>query len=251
MGRLRLATYNIHKGLSASGRRVTLPAIASLLQELDVDMVALQEVQGLHVRMAQRFANWPVQGHASVLASATGLLPVYGVARIHRHGHQGNALLTRWPVRQWRQADLSVSRLEQRNVLLAEVLLPDATPLQIAVVHLNLLHRDRMRQLGQLAELLHGAVSPTQPLIVAGDFNDWHGRGGRWFARELGLVEAHETIHGHSARSFPAPWPLLALDRIYVRGLQVQHAEVLRHGLRRRLSDHCLLLADLCWPDLV
>ena len=51
--------------------------------------------------------------------------------------------------------------------------------------------------------------------------------------------------HGRPARSFPAVFPLFTLDRIYVRGFQVEAAQVL-HGSRwRRLSDHAPLIAQL------
>jgi endonuclease/exonuclease/phosphatase family metal-dependent hydrolase len=39
--------------------------------------------------------------------------------------------------------------------------------------------------------------------------------------------------------------PVLKLDRIYVRGLKIEHAQVLHGASWARLSDHAPLVADL------
>jgi endonuclease/exonuclease/phosphatase family metal-dependent hydrolase len=48
-----------------------------------------------------------------------------------------------------------------------------------------------------------------------------------------------------AARTFPALVPWLQMDRIYVRGLKVKEAKVLRGPEWARLSDHSPLIADL------
>ena len=100
-------------------------------------------------------------------------------------------------------------------------------------------------QIGALIERLHREVPAEAPLIVAGDFNDWRNLSGRRLMDELGLVEAFRDRHGRPARSFPSNFPVLRLDRIYVRGLNVLHTEV-HHGLPwSRISDHAALSASL------
>ncbi len=79
-------------------------------------------------------------------------------------------------------------------------------------------------------------------LIVAGDFNDWRNYASRLLAHELQLHEVFETNLGRPARSFPAGIPLLRMDRIYVRGLEIQRCEV--HSWRK-ISDHVALSATL------
>lgn len=69
-------------------------------------------------------------------------------------------------------------------------------------------------------------------------------RGLRPFGEDLGLQEIFHHLHGHYARSFPARFPLLSLDRIYVRGLVPHHAEVLRGAPWGALSDHLPLAAS-------
>jgi endonuclease/exonuclease/phosphatase family metal-dependent hydrolase len=88
-------------------------------------------------------------------------------------------------------------------------------------------------------------VPDGAPLVVAGDFNDWRDRAGRKLAMELGLREAFRDRGGRPARSFPSRLPLLRLDRIYVRGLSVRHAEVHHGDEWGRISDHAMLTARL------
>jgi endonuclease/exonuclease/phosphatase family metal-dependent hydrolase len=58
--KLRLATYNIHKGFSHFNRRMMVHELRHHLRLLNVDLVFLQEVQGEHARHARDVLNWPV-----------------------------------------------------------------------------------------------------------------------------------------------------------------------------------------------
>ena len=68
---LRVATYNIHKGVSHSPslrRRATVHEMRQRLHELQADVVFLQEVQGKNSRMAERLQHWPADPQAQYLA---------------------------------------------------------------------------------------------------------------------------------------------------------------------------------------
>jgi endonuclease/exonuclease/phosphatase family metal-dependent hydrolase len=111
-------------------------------------------------------------------------------------------------------------------------------------VHLALTERHRRHQIGALVERIERIVPQHAPLIIAGDFNDWRNLGGHRLADTLGVKEAFHH-HGKPARSFPSALPVLRLDRIYVRGFRVRHAEV-HHGPPWSLvSDHAALSAQL------
>jgi len=88
-------------------------------------------------------------------------------------------------------------------------------------------------------------VPADAPLIIAGDFNDWRNRARSLLAHELQLHEVHEASHGRLALSYPAGMPLLRMDRIYVRGLKIQHCNV--HAWRK-ISDHAALSTTLVLP---
>jgi endonuclease/exonuclease/phosphatase family metal-dependent hydrolase len=112
-------------------------------------------------------------------------------------------------------------------------------------VHLALNERGRVQQLRAIVDRGVEVVPDDHPLIVAGDFNDWRNRAGRRLAAELGLTEVFRDDRGRPARSFPAGFPMLRLDRIYVRGFSVYHAEVHHGHPWSRISDHAMLTARL------
>jgi endonuclease/exonuclease/phosphatase family metal-dependent hydrolase len=255
--RITLATYNIHKGLSPLNRKLVINEVRENLHALKADILLLQEVQGAHTGNKSRFADWPDLPQHEHLAEGRYRDIVYGLNADHRHGHHGNAILSAFPVVNWTNQDVSHHRYEHRGHLIARIDIPGwATPLTCVCVHLGLFQRSRTMQLERLAEFLRDSgghdFRDTGPLIVAGDFNDWHAkRSGvsNSLFRELGLEEAFELMHGRPARTFPAFLPVLTLDRIYVRGLVVHQAQRLHgtvdgnkwHGL----SDHAGLSVTL------
>jgi endonuclease/exonuclease/phosphatase family metal-dependent hydrolase len=81
--------------------------------------------------------------------------------------------------------------------------------------------------------------------VVAGDFNDWRGKASAVLTDELRLYEVFKQAQGRHARSFPARLPLLTLDRIYVRDLQLESVERHVGSLWSKLSDHVALTARL------
>mgnify|MGYP000476337753 FL=1 len=246
MTTLRICTYNIHKGFSQFNRRLAIHDLRDRLRLLGADVVFLQEVQGMHLRHAQRHADWPGQPQHEFLARDVWQQTAYGGNAIYDHGHHGNAILTRFPIRQWCNLDLSVNRLESRGVLHCDIKLP-GWPCEVTAlcIHLNLFGHDRRKQMEQLSRYIERAVPRGNGLILAGDFNDWRRRANHEFADELGLQEVHEAVHGQHGKSFPARLPILTLDRIYVRGLQIVGAEVLRGAPWATLSDHLPLSAEL------
>ena len=108
--------------------------------------------------------------------------------------------------------------------------------------------RGRRRQLQALAARVSRLVPPEDLLIVAGDFNDWRDTASPVLWQSLGLTEAFHRAHGHPAKSFPSALPMLALDRIYVRGFDVATARVMYDRSWSRISDHAALSATLT-PD--
>lgn len=241
---LRIASYNLHKGLSVFNRRLVLHEIRQALRALAPDIVFLQEVQGEHRQHLSRFQEWPRRPQHEFLAWGE-LAAIYGRNASYKAGHHGNALLSRFPVQSWENHDLTLHRLEQRGLLQCELRIPGwDRPLHAFCVHLNLLARDRRRQLELLIDIIR-AIDPADPVILAGDFNDWRQELSLRLHEQLGLDEAFDLLHGRHAISFPVRMPLLALDRIYVRGFRVEQAAVLVGAPWIGLSDHAPLCALL------
>ncbi len=243
---LRVATYNIHKGFSHFNRRMMVNELRDHLRALNADIVFLQEVQGRHEHHARRFEDWPVEPQYEFLADAVWNDCAYGRNAIYDHGDHGNAILSRYPIISAENEDISDHGFEQRGLLHCEIQLPDAArSLHCVCVHLALHERGRRRQVGALIERMHRMVPEGAPVIIAGDFNDWRNLAGKRLADTLALKEAFRDHRGKPARSYPSGFPMLRLDRIYVRGFSVHQTEV-HHGFPwSRISDHAALTARL------
>src|SRR6266699_2469115 len=212
---LHVSTYNIHKGFSQFNRRMMIHELRDHLRLLDADIIFLQEVLGQHRRHAARFEDWPDEPQYEFLAHQVWNDYAYGRNAVYDHGHHGNAVLSRYPILRAENQDVSAHGLERRGLLHCEIGIPELDEPWRA------------------------------PLLVAGDFNDWRNLAGKRLADALGLREALADHWGRPARSFPSAFPMLRLDRIYVRGFRVNHTEIHRGPSWSRLSDHAALSAHL------
>ncbi|MDQ7989699.1 MAG: endonuclease/exonuclease/phosphatase family protein [Candidatus Dactylopiibacterium sp.] len=243
--RLRICSYNIHKGFSQLNRHMVIHELRDKLQALDPDIALLQEVQGLHLKHQRRHANWPELPQHEFLAG-DALHAAYGGNAAYDHGHHGNAVLSRYPILHSTNHDVSLYRLERRGILHCEVELPAGGPrVHCLCAHLSLTEGQRRRQLRAMADYVEREIPPRAPLLIAGDFNDWRGTASHWLERRLGLVEAFTALHGLPARSFPARMPVLRLDRVYLRGIQPVSATVLWGAQWVGLSDHAPLSVEV------
>lgn len=236
--RLRIATYNIHKGVRGAGpaKRLEIHALRRGVHELGADLVCLQEVRAHHHGDARRFRHhWPVHPQADFLAP-DGYQVAYRSNAFTQGGAHGNALLSRWPITDVAHHDVSDHRLEQRGLLHVTVQW-NCEPLHVLVLHLGLFHGSRVRQVQALGRYLHARVPVRERLLVAGDFNDWREQLDTPMT-QLGLQRAVV------ARTFPARVPLFALDRVYARGLRALDAQVPRGDAWARMSDHLPLLVE-------
>jgi endonuclease/exonuclease/phosphatase family metal-dependent hydrolase len=238
-GLFRVASWNIHKGVRGLGptRRLEIHDIGHGVEQLDADVVCLQEVRKVHRLEAKRFERWPTLPQAEFLAPQ-GYESVYRTNAYTRHGEHGNALLSRWPVITHQHEDMSDHRLEQRGLLHVEIDVAGRR-VHIVVVHLGLVPGSRVRQIAQLRQYIAREVEPLQPVVVAGDFNDW-GEAMRRSLRHDGLVEFETRNHA----TFPSRLPLVQLDHIYARGLTAVASMVPSGRAWARMSDHLPLITD-------
>ena len=246
---LTVTTYNIHKGFSQFNRRMVVNDLRECLRMLDSDIVFLQEVQGLHLGHAERHTNWPTAPQHEFLAEDVWHDTAYGRNVVSDHGHHGNAILSRFPIASSHNQDVTHLRFERRGLLHSVVKLPMLEqPLHCVCVHLSLFGRSRRQQLDALSTRIKTLVPAGAPLIIAGDFNDWRNRAHHLLAGRLGLSEVFGGEAGRPTRSFPAALPVLRLDRIYVRGFQVQSRQMHSGRYWSAISDHAALTARLHLP---
>jgi endonuclease/exonuclease/phosphatase family metal-dependent hydrolase len=250
-----VVTYNIHKGFSQFHRHLMVHELREQLRALGPDIVFLQEVQGMHDRHAKRLDNWPDEPQHDFLAEDHWQSSEYGSNVVYDHGHHGNAILARFPVAHSHNQDITHLRFERRGILhCAIAVMGFPKEIHCVCAHLSVFAHSRRRQLDALAGYIEDIVDPTLPLIIAGDFNDWLNEADLLLAKRLGLSEVFGGPGGHESpcRSFPAKLPMLRLDRIYVRGFQVQRAELYSGSPWSQISDHAALSAHLLleepWP---
>jgi endonuclease/exonuclease/phosphatase family metal-dependent hydrolase len=231
---IRLATYNIHRARGLDGR-TRLERIAAVLASIDADVVALQEVVG---------ASPLRPGQAAELGAALGMGWVMAPTRHLRTALFGNVVLSRFPVRQHVQYDLTWKTCEHRGVQRVDVGVDEDT-LHIYNVHLGTSLLERRHQAARLATLVHDK-RVTGPKIILGDFNEW--------ARHLGatdiLAQRLQSVdlrkHLSRRRTYPGFFPVLHLDHIYFEGkVDVLRVSMPRDRMAKMASDHLPLVADL------
>ncbi len=260
--RLRVATYNIHKGVTALTQRPRIHTLKRALRSLSADVIFLQEVQGRHDFLALRLDSNLLNRAQHEFLAGRHYRSAYGMNSQYDHGHHGNALLSYFPILHAENQDVSDHAFESRGILHC-VLRVDQVNVHCYVVHLGLFAGSRRRQAEALVEIVRTTAPSQSPIIVAGDFNDWANRLSDYLYEKLGVQEVFDGIPEEGmlgrylprlnrqggqtlpARTFPSSQPFLRLDRMYVRGFDVESAEVL-HGRRwSRLSDHAPIMATL------
>jgi endonuclease/exonuclease/phosphatase family metal-dependent hydrolase len=160
--RLRVATYNVHACVGTD-RRHDPDRVASVVGELNADIVALQEftyAAGVSLETRQPVELVALDGYACAL----------GPTREIATRCFGNALLTRHPIVEVHRLDLSLDGREPRGALAATVDV-GGTPVHVLATHLGLRVRERRFQVPQLLSHL-GSVRHSL-VVVLGDINDW------------------------------------------------------------------------------
>ncbi|MDU8362399.1 endonuclease/exonuclease/phosphatase family protein [Pseudomonas syringae group sp. J309-1] len=240
---LNVLTMNMHMGFGFMNRRFILPELRDAVRSVSADVVFLQEVHGEHQNHAQRVKDWPTTSQYEFLADSMWGDFAYGRNAVYPHGHHGNALLSKYPISYHENLDISIHGTEERGLLHCVLDVPHHGHVHAICVHLGLRENHRQQQLKLLAELL-ARLPEGEAVIVAGDFNDWRQRADAAL-HGTGLHEVFVQHFGVSAKSFPARWPLLRLDRIYVRNATSNRPKVLSNRPWSHLSDHAPLAVEL------
>ncbi|HEX9793829.1 MAG TPA: endonuclease/exonuclease/phosphatase family protein [Planctomycetota bacterium] len=239
--RLRLLTWNIHKGIGMD-RRFRPERIVEVIRHYQADVVLLQEVDN-GARRSRRLdlAAWISErtGHEWHAWAGTHAL---------KEGGYGNAILSRLPIRRRRNVDLTIGRCKQRAALYVRLDLPGHfKDLHVFNWHLGLSSAERALQVRRLLDsgTLHWLPASAR-VVVGGDTNDWR----NLLFPTAGLQS--EGFHAYSEhgrrghwKTYPSPAPVGALDKFFWRGAFADpqvHASRLK--LARVASDHLPLIGD-------
>ena len=211
---LRIASYNVHACRGTDGRK-DAARIVKVIEELGCDTIGLQEVDY----------------RLDYIGKKLGMQAIPGLTLARHDGPFGNALLTRRKVLDVRRLGFTYSRREPRNALDVDLDVNGET-VRVIVTHLGLWPAERRYQVKKILELIRSTPA-YERVIVLGDINEWLplGRPLRWMNALFGRCPAE--------RSFPSRWPLVALDRVWVRPRHALLAlKAHRSPLAEVASDH-------------
>jgi endonuclease/exonuclease/phosphatase family metal-dependent hydrolase len=242
--RIRILTYNIHKCIGGLDRRYDPERIRETIAHYEPDVVLLQEVDHL-ARRSNADRQVDLIGDLLGMRHRT----YFPNVTLRGGGEYGNAIISRFPLTETSNIDLTIPPKKRRSVLHARYRVRlDGQPgrhtrtVHVYNMHLGLAGYERKRQLAKFLESQpFVGLDPRTPIIVAGDFNDVWGTLGRKLLVPAGFRGVSTPI-----RTFPAYAPVRALDSIYVRGnVELSHVRRARVEVARRASDHLPLIADL------
>jgi endonuclease/exonuclease/phosphatase family metal-dependent hydrolase len=231
---IRIATYNVHR-CRGMDRRTSPQRIAEVLREIDADVIALQEVIGSGPAGA---------GQAEEIGAALGMGWVMTPVRQLRRHLFGNVILSRFPIADHSQYDLSWRTCEPRACQRADLDLEHGRVLHVYNVHLGTAVLERRYQAPRLASYVHDR-RVRGPKVILGDFNEWM-RG--LATRTLSSLFESIDIQAHlkRRRTYPGLFPMVHLDHIYYEGeVEVSSVELPRHRKALIASDHLPLVANL------
>jgi endonuclease/exonuclease/phosphatase family metal-dependent hydrolase len=222
---ITVCTYNIHSW-RGRGRHYDPQLTLNVLSEIRADIYALQEFYSSPEDLDD-MVYW--------VGKKTGLHPIPGPTLLKQKGTYGNVVLTRFPANHIHRMDISVPGREPRGALEVRFDILHR-PLRIVATHLGLSPRERRTQMLGLLELFEEDAPGIS--VLMGDLNEWYlwGRPLHWLRNYFGKIPEPPT--------FPARFPVFALDRIWVYPLKaLRSVHVHDTPLARKASDHLPLKA--------
>lgn len=225
---LRVATYNIRKCVGLDWKRRP-DRILAVLEELDADVVALQEVDR---RFGTRSSTLPEEA-----LTEAGWIAAHFEREPESLGWRGNAILVKPGVRVAQARSLELPALEPRGAAVADLFVADR-PLRVVGMHLGLTAGPRVRQIAAIAAEVES--HPPLPTVLMGDTNEWRAL--------TGCLTLFSDTHNVSPPmpTFHTSAPVAALDRIVTtRDVEIGRCGVHASPLAKKASDHLPLWADI------
>jgi endonuclease/exonuclease/phosphatase family metal-dependent hydrolase len=232
----RIATYNIHKckGLDL---RTSPPRIADVLREIDADIICLQEVVSHENRTAE-------ENQARYIAESLAYDYRIGENRKHLGGVYGNVILSRFPVIEDKNFDITIGKYEPRGCQHVDVEISAQTLIHVYNIHMGTSFLERRKQVKRLLDDEILSRVHRAPRILLGDFNEYtNGLASKLLKNHFRSADVRENFK--FKRTYPGIFPFLHLDHIYYdEHLKIENAFVHRSRLALVASDHLPLVAD-------
>ncbi len=224
---VRVMTWNIH-GAYGRNPRFDLARVIALIERHSPDVVALQEVDSRRPRasdLAEPFA---------MLQEALGDHGIGAKSIVTQDGEYGQALISRWPIRNAEVHDISYQEREPRRAIRCTIEAPCGA-LRVIATHLGLSVGERRDQARALIRLIGDAPVTT---VAMGDFNDWF-----WVGSVRKVLAARLPARSRH-RTFPSMCPMFRFDRVYCSDASAL-LSVRTDPQARFLSDHLPVIAEI------
>lgn len=242
--KLKILSYNIHKGFTIGNRDFILEQIRLAMRETDADILFLQEVLGDHEDKKCRIPDWKTAIQFEYIADTVWPHFAYGKNAVYPEGHHGNAILSKFPIIEWQNFAISTNRFEHRGLLKTRIMIPELEKeLLLCNTHLDLTQSGRDLQVEMLMK--HMLPEKEMPWVLVGDFNDWNKKISPKIEKSLNAKEVFCSLHGKYPATFPSFLPLLSLDRVFVHKLTPIKAVALKEAHWKNLSDHLPLYVEI------
>ena len=223
----RLMSYNIRNG-KGMDKQVSLERIAEVINNANVDAVALQEVDSVTGR-------YPIDV-AKVVGELTNMHPTYGASIDFMGGKYGIAVLTREKPLSFHRVPLPC-RSEPRSLLIVEL-----EDYFFCSTHLSLHAEDRLASI----EIIQQALSQLdKPAILAGDLNATPDE------QSIKLLNNSFQVFTKQGSAGPLTWPAdkpeMEIDYIALYNGDGTEAEVTQHYVVEATieSDHRPIVAEI------
>jgi endonuclease/exonuclease/phosphatase family metal-dependent hydrolase len=227
---IKVASYNIHKGIGLDRRR-NPERVVEVLREIDADVIALQEAD-------RRFGAKACVLPHHLLEEHSDWKPVDFGLRALSMGWHGNVILVRKSARVVDSEPLHLPSLEPRGAVMADVQFAGGM-LRVLGMHLDLSGLWRRKQAAAIMNHVD-TCAQAHPTVMMGDLNEWSAGAGclRDFGRDYAFAETGASFHSRRA--------VARLDRIMVSSdLNVVECGVHASPAARKASDHLPIWAIL------
>lgn len=241
---LKVLTYNIHKGLNTFGTNYTLHVIKENLIKTQANICFLQEVA--RKNDSTKYGN--MQNQFEFLADSVWSYFSYGQNASYPKGDHGNAILSSFPIFYEKNLDISLNKFEKRGLLHVQISHANkSSPIHLINTHLNLRNNDRLKQVQDIHLYLETYIKNSEPIIFCGDFNDWNFKVHQYILNEMNFKESHLTLGKDLPKTYPSFFPLMCLDRVYYKNLDISSVELLNEKSWNKISDHLPILATFIY----
>lgn len=226
-------SYNIRKGKGYRKSNPHISDISNYISQQECDVVMCQEV-------AENKHSSDCQSQCCHIANTLNMDHYYGANACYNDGSHGNATFSAFPSISNLNINVTTNPFEYRGILYSVLRPNDSSHIHVFNVHLGLTPGQRRKQIRLLMNFINSTIPEEDPIIIAGDFNDFGGVIKKIFAELPEFESATNNISKPESKTWPSHRPLFQLDNMFYRNLKLIDVQTLQ-GQNKYLSDHLAL----------